>query len=95
VDDDRESPSYHLLEKLEARGASVSYNDPYIPVIRPSREFARYAGRTSVPVAAGYDLLLIATAHDEYRTMNLVGLGTPIVDTRHVVPDRPGQVFRA
>ena len=30
VDDDRESPSYRLLEKLEEMGAVVSYNDPYI-----------------------------------------------------------------
>ncbi len=48
VDDDRESPSYRLMEKLEEMGAEVSYNDPYIPVIRPSREYARYAGRRSV-----------------------------------------------
>jgi UDP-N-acetyl-D-glucosamine dehydrogenase len=28
VDDDRESPSYHLIDKLEKLGAKVSYNDP-------------------------------------------------------------------
>ena len=38
VDDDRESPSYFLMEKLEANGAIVDYNDPYIPVIRLTRE---------------------------------------------------------
>ena len=95
VDDDRESPSYHLMEKLEAKGATVSYNDPYIPVIRPSREFARYAGRKSVPVAAGYDLILVATPHDEYRKMDLTSFKTPVVDTRHVAPDRDGIIFRA
>ena len=95
VDDDRESPSYHLMEKLEEKGATVSYNDPYIPVIRPSREFARYAGRTSVPVAAGYDLILVATPHDEYRKMDLTTFGTPVVDTRHVAPDKDGIIFRA
>ena len=46
VDDDRESPSYHLMEKLEERGATVSYNDPFIPEIRPSREYARLCGKT-------------------------------------------------
>jgi UDP-N-acetyl-D-glucosamine dehydrogenase len=95
VDDDRESPSYHLMEKLEEKGATVSYNDPYIPVIRPSREFAKYAGRKSVPVAAGYDLILVATAHDEYRKMDLTVFKTPVVDTRHVAPDRDGIIFRA
>ena len=95
VDDDRESPSYHLMQKLEEKGATVSYNDPYIPVIRPSREFANYAGRKSVPVSAGYDLMLVATPHEEYKKMDLTAYATPIVDTRHVVPDRNGLVFRA
>ena len=35
VDDDRESPSYRLIDKLDERGASVDYNDPHIPTIRP------------------------------------------------------------
>ncbi|HTO94346.1 MAG TPA: UDP binding domain-containing protein, partial [Bacteroidota bacterium] len=95
VDDDRESPSYHLIEKLEARGASVSYNDPFIPVIRPSREFSAYAGRKSVPIGKGYDLILIATPHDEYRNVDLKSLGTPIVDTRNVVREQSPLVFRA
>ncbi len=39
VDDYRESPSFHLIEKLEEKGAEVSYNDPYIPEIGMTREF--------------------------------------------------------
>ncbi len=38
VDDERESPSYRLLEKLKQRGAIVAYHDPHVPVIRPTRE---------------------------------------------------------
>ena len=93
VDDDRESPSYHLLEKLEERGAIVSYNDPYIPVIRPSREFSRFAGRKSVPVTKGYDLFLVATPHEEYKKMKFAPFMTPVVDTRHVVHE--GEVYHA
>jgi UDP-N-acetyl-D-glucosamine dehydrogenase len=88
VDDDRESPSYRLMEKLEALGADVSYNDPYIPAVRPSREYARYAGRKSEPVTADYDLILIATAHDEYRELDLVSFGIPVVDTRNLLTDK-------
>ena len=47
VDDDRESPSYRLLEKLEELGAKVDYNDPYVPVIKPTREFSKF-GRPQV-----------------------------------------------
>ena len=86
VDDDRESPAYHLMEKLEAKGATVEYNDPYIPEIRLTREFAKYAGRKSVPITGTYDLVLVATAHDEYKTVNFAALGVPIVDSRNVVP---------
>jgi UDP-N-acetyl-D-glucosamine dehydrogenase len=84
VDDDRESPSYHLIEKLEAKGAIVEYNDPYIPQIRPSREFARYAGRKSVEISNNFDLLLIATAHDEYKKIDFGKFTIPIVDTRNI-----------
>src|SRR5580698_3162641 len=49
VDDDRESPSYALMTLLKERGAQVSYHDPYVPVIRPTREHPQWAGLTSVP----------------------------------------------
>jgi len=95
VDDDRESPSYHLLSKLEALGASVQYNDPYIPVIRPTREFPGYAGRTSKELSTGYDLFLIATPHDEYKRMDLIQFNTPIVDTRNLVRIDSPLIFKA
>jgi UDP-N-acetyl-D-glucosamine dehydrogenase len=85
VDDDRESPSYRLMEKLEKMGAFVSYNDPYLPVIRHTREFSRFAGRKSAEISDDYDLLLIATPHDEYRTIDFSLFGVPIVDTRNIV----------
>jgi UDP-N-acetyl-D-glucosamine dehydrogenase len=95
VDDDRESPSYHLIEKLEARGAIVSYNDPFIPVIRPSREFARYAGRKSVEVSPAYDLILVATPHDVYRTLDFSSYTVPLLDTRNIVVKRNRLYFQA
>ena len=95
VDDDRESPSYHLIEKLEERGAVVSYNDPYIPEIRPSREFARYGGWRSVPVSNDFDLLLISTAHDVYRDLKFDSLTIPVVDTRNLLKDKKANYYRA
>jgi UDP-N-acetyl-D-glucosamine dehydrogenase len=95
VDDDRESPSYVLIEKLEARGAVVSYNDPNVPVIRPSREHSHLAGRLSVPITNDYDLILISTAHDEYRQWDFANCPIPIVDTRNCVKARPQLYYRA
>lgn len=95
VDDCRESPSYRLLEKLEELGAEVSYNDPYIPIIPPSREYAKYAGRDSQPIDNSYDLILIATAHDEYKDVDFNALKIPVVDTRNIIKDNNPMFFKA
>ena len=95
VDDDRESPSYRLMEKLEAMGALVSYNDPYIPEIGPTREYGYYAGRKSVDISDNYDLILIATAHDEYKTIDFASFGIPVVDTRHVIETKHDLFYSA
>ncbi len=93
VDDYRESPTYHLMEKLEQMGANVSYNDPHIPEIRLSREYAKYAGRRSVEINNCFDLILIATAHDEYRKIDFKSLNIPIVDTRNVIREKNSPLF--
>lgn len=95
VGDDRESSSYVLMEKLEARGAKVEYNDPYVPVIRPTRGHLRFAGRKSQPLGDSYDALLIATAHDEYRTYDFSTARVPIIDTRNCVKKVPPQYYQA
>jgi len=97
VDDDRESPSYVLIEKLEAKGAKVDYHDPYVPVIRPSREHSHLAGRKSVPINSSCDLILISTAHAPFKSHNFSKLNLPLVDTRNCVaaPNRPKLYFQA
>ena len=88
VDDDRESPSYVLMKKLENKGASVSYNDPYVPEIRMTREHPEFAGRKSVPITDDYDCVLLATHHDEYKMFDFSGFKTPLVDTRNCISKR-------
>ncbi|MGB0550175.1 MAG: nucleotide sugar dehydrogenase [Limisphaerales bacterium] len=84
VDDDRESPSYVLMQKLETMGADVHYHDPHIPEIRLTREHGKYAGRQSVEPSGEYDLFLLATNHDTYSVADLKQHGVPVIDTRHV-----------
>jgi UDP-N-acetyl-D-glucosamine dehydrogenase len=76
-------------------GGIVSFNDPYIPVIPLTREHARYAGRESDPITGEHDLLLIATAHDEYRKLDLLSYGIPVVDTRNLVGVKDELCYRA
>lgn len=97
VDDDRESPSYALMEKLEAKQAKVSYHDPYVPEIRVTREHKALAGRKSVPFDEPCDLMLISTAHGCFQEYNFSRLSIPVVDTRNMVPPgrRPANYFQA
>jgi UDP-N-acetyl-D-glucosamine dehydrogenase len=98
VDDDRESPTYKLIEKFEALGAKVTYHDPFVPVIPMTREHAVYAGRKSVAeITADYDLLVLSTGHDAYKVFDFSSYPMPLVDTRNAVPParRPQKYFRA
>ena len=102
VDDERESPSYILMESLKARGATVAYYDPYVPVIRPTREHAHWTGTKSVEwnreIIASYDLVLIATNHACVNYQELAGWAGCIVDTRNAmkgIATQPEQVWKA
>lgn len=97
VDDDRESPSYVLMRKLEEKGAKVAYHDPYVPVIRLTREHPEFAGRKSVPIDEACDLILVVTAHQAFRKADFTGLRVPLVDTRNCVEPskRPKKYFKA
>lgn len=89
VDDERESPSYHLMDLLQNRGAQVSYYDPHVPVIRPTREHSHWAGVKSESwnrkVISSFDLVLIATAHDAVNYKQLGQWANCIVDTRNAM----------
>lgn len=102
VDDDRESPSYVLMDLLAERGAKVAYFDPYVPVIRPTREHPHWAGTKSIRWDAGtvkrFDLVLIATKHACVDYHSLAKWASIIVDTRNAmagIPTREGQVSKA
>jgi UDP-N-acetyl-D-glucosamine dehydrogenase len=102
VDDERESPSYVLMEKLQARGAKVDYYDPYVPVIRPTREHAHWTGTKSVAwskeIVSSYDLVLISTNHACVNYPELAAWAKCIVDTRNAmaaIATAPGQVWKA
>ena len=102
VDDERESPSYALMQLLAERGADVAYYDPYVPVIKPTREHPQFAGRKSVEwiraTIAAFDLVLIATNHSSVNYHELGDWARCIVDTRNAmagVQTAPGKVWKA
>jgi UDP-N-acetyl-D-glucosamine dehydrogenase len=102
VDDERESPSYVLLSLLSERGAEVEYYDPYVPVIGPTREHSKWAGRKSVEwhraTIESFDLVLIATNHSCVNYQELADWAHCIVDTRNAMSGtrvQSGKVWKA
>ncbi len=95
VDDDRESPTYVLIEKLEELGAKVSYNDPHFPSIPTTREHPQLEGRKSSAISDDYDLVLIATNHNKYIEFDFSKFKCPLVDTRNCVNKPPKHYYKA
>jgi UDP-N-acetyl-D-glucosamine dehydrogenase len=89
VDDERESPSYVLMQLLRDRGAEVEYHDPYVPVIKLTREHPQFAGKKSVAwsrdIVSSFDLVLIATNHATVNYRELADWAQCIVDTRNAM----------
>ena len=102
VDDMRESPAFHLMDLLRARGAETAYYDPHIPVIGPTREHGNWQGIKSVAwnfeTIGGFDAVLICTAHAGVNYEELARWSPCIIDTRNAMRDvaaKPGQVWKA
>jgi len=102
VSDDRESPSYQLMDRLAERGAEVAYHDPHVPIIQPSREHSAWAGMRSVSwereAISGFDVVVIATRHTAVDYRELAEWARCIVDTRNAmagVDVPPGKLLKA
>jgi UDP-N-acetyl-D-glucosamine dehydrogenase len=102
VDDERESPSYVLMKLLAERGADVAYYDPYVPVIKPTREHSQFAGKKSIEwnrsTIESFDIVLIATNHSSVNYSELGAWARCIVDSRNAmagVPLAAGKVWKA
>ena len=85
IDDDRESPSYAIMQLLLERGALVSYNDPHIPRLHPGRKH-RFE-LESVPLTEQSlkeaAAVLILTDHSAYDYDWIVKHSALVVDTRN------------
>ncbi|MEX2455779.1 MAG: nucleotide sugar dehydrogenase, partial [Balneolaceae bacterium] len=89
VDDDRESPTYKLMELFEGMGAEVGYYDSYVPKVRPTREYPHFEGRESVEwnedTIKKFDAVVISTNHANIDYSELATWSNCIVDTRNAM----------
>jgi UDP-N-acetyl-D-glucosamine dehydrogenase len=87
IDDDRESPSYEIIDLLQGMGAQVSYCDPYFPRARHGRKHK--LDMASIPCTAeafgGYDAVVLSTGHKQFRVPALYENVSLVVDTRNAV----------
>ena len=104
VDDMRESPTFDLMDQLAELGAEISYYDPHIPEILPTREHAQWTGTKSIAwtpeEVTAFDCILIATNHRAFDLPSLLDHADLVVDTRNAVSaagltPREGQVVKA
>jgi UDP-N-acetyl-D-glucosamine dehydrogenase len=100
VDDDRESPSYRLMELLLRAGAEVDYHDPFVPRLHPGRKYQYQM--ESVPLTAEtlarYDAVLIATDHSPIDYALIGQHARLVIDTRNAmarVPTPKARIIKA
>lgn len=85
IDDDRESPSYVVMQMLLDYGAELSYNDPHIPKLKPSRkhDFQLDSTPLTEEVLEQVDAVLILTDHSQYDYAWIVEHAQLVIDTRN------------
>lgn len=87
VDDERESPSFELLDRLAKKGAIVTYNDPHIQEIGAKRQWAHLTGMKSQELTAEFlasqDAVVVATDHSAYDYDFIVKNAPLVIDTRN------------
>jgi UDP-N-acetyl-D-glucosamine dehydrogenase len=102
VDDERESPSYVLMDLLAARDAKIEYYDPFVPVIKSTREHSHWTGKRSVnwnqSTLNSFDAVVIVTNHSSVNYQELADWAHCIVDTRNAMAGTKvasGKVWKA
>jgi len=97
IDDMRESPAMDVMGLLLARGAKISYADPYVPVVH-AREWSGGHDLHAVDMTRGnisqYDCVVVITDHRAFDYQTLVAEADLIVDTRNAIKERHPHVFR-
>ena len=87
INDDRESPSYKIIELLEKHGCDVYTNDPYI------------TGPKHVDLVKErlkkFDCVIISTDHSTYDYKFIVDNSKLVIDTRNATKNLKGNILKA
>jgi UDP-N-acetyl-D-glucosamine dehydrogenase len=83
VSDCRESPALDVMRLLNEKGAILSYNDPYVPMLRLNAETLTSVALSPAAIAS-QDCLVILTDHNSYNFKDIIQSAKLVVDTRNV-----------
>tara|TARA_Y100001958_G_C21248377_1_gene580998 strand:+ start:4807 stop:6153 length:1347 start_codon:yes stop_codon:yes gene_type:complete len=97
VDDLRESPSLEILEKLDKKGASIDFSDPFFTKIPSTRKYSFKIKSVEVSKDSllNYDLVILLTDHDEYDYELIEEYAKMIIDTRGKFNNKNKKVRKA
>jgi UDP-N-acetyl-D-glucosamine dehydrogenase len=100
IADDRESPSYEVMDLLRDKGAVVDFHDPNVPEISVHGGGEEWAGKTSVDLSpeslGAFDAAIVCTPHRGVDYILLSDHLPLIVDACNIVPkDRKARVIPA
>jgi UDP-N-acetyl-D-glucosamine dehydrogenase len=80
--DVRESPALEILRLLAARGAELSYSDPFVPEL--DAEDRVYRSQEAAPeLLAGCDLVIVVTDHSAFDYAAVLESAPLVLDTRN------------
>jgi len=87
IDDYRESPALNVIDILKERGTVTDFYDPWIPKYKRNGEWHEGISEINADIIKGYDLILVATAHDAYDYEMIRKNAVAIFDTRNAFKD--------
>jgi UDP-N-acetyl-D-glucosamine dehydrogenase len=88
INDTRETPAFKIMRRLDEMGARISYHDPFVPEITPTRQWPdapvlksqRLTGKT----ISGKDAIIIITDHTPVDYKLIARHAGLIIDSRGV-----------
>ncbi|MBS4179637.1 nucleotide sugar dehydrogenase [Lederbergia citrea] len=89
VADTRDSPTLDIIEKLDQKGASVLYHDPYIPSLNINNKLFANTDITE-DLLSEVDCVIILTDHSTIPLNKILDHASLIFDTRNVTKGHTG-----
>ena len=100
IPDDRESPSYEIMDLLAEKGARVDYHDPLVPEITAHGGGGKWAGQRSIAwdreTLSLFDAAVVCTPHRQVDYVALADTVPIVIDACNtVLKDRKAKVIPA